>query len=205
MESNSRTNTDKDSKSSKSKRSRTWRKEKLHYVHVNFYEKERLNKFNDIKTRGSFVSDVDVMRHCIDQAYELIAGEKGSINLESVIAELADYYLANDYIRQKYFISDVNSLVNTAMKEWIRKNRTSITIHNHSFVNSLPKEEHDLALVFIEHQLDHPKGFSFEDIKGYLEGIKEDEMRIIIDKFIRNQLVTSIIRDGVEYYHAPLP
>ncbi|MHA1984212.1 MAG: hypothetical protein ACW967_07645, partial [Candidatus Hodarchaeales archaeon] len=73
-----------------------------------------------------------------------------------------------------------------------------------AFRKELSEEERQIALVFVEHQLDFETGMSLEDIKKFLPDIDQVRVNQIINQFLNSNLILATTVNNVKYYYAPI-
>ena len=84
----------------------------LKNIHVQL-KSARIDKFNSIKNKLELNSDVDVMRTCLDIAYnQLIIN---NLTLKPELLEIAEKITQSLYLKKKYLIFSVNDILNDAL------------------------------------------------------------------------------------------
>lgn len=163
----------------------------------------RFGKFQLIKKEKEINSDVDVVRHCIDEVHQKLQQEE--INLRPVLKQQIDLLLSNDYLKAKHLVLNINDVVNEAVYQWIQNKKNEINLHHFPFRQELKPDEQKVAMAFVEHQLDFEKGMTIADIQSYLPELPETRIQRIVKKFVDNDLLLSNKLNGLIYYYAPVP
>lgn len=169
-------------------------------IQVVLKQKNRVEKFNEIKQFHEINSAIDVVRFCIDEVYLYLKDER--IFIREEIKNVLDNLLSNDYLKAKNLVFTQNDIINLALHQWIQSRKTEINLHSFSFRRELPKEEQQIANVFIEQQINYDKGLTLQDVIT-LSDLEKKLIERILDKFERNGLLISNIESEKKYFYAP--
>ena len=177
------------------------RNQKKH-IHVTL-KPSRIEKFEFIKTKNDLNSDVDVIRSCIDQTYEDLT--KGDIKIRPEVKQIIENMLNNEYLKNKHLVFNVNDIINEALHQWIRTKMSEINLHSFPFRKELSEEEEQVALVFVEHQINFDRGMSIKDVMQFLQDKNETRVRRILKKFLKQGLILATTINNTEYFYTRPP
>lgn len=175
--------------------------EQIKNIHV-ILKGSRIDKFLSIKNKLEIISDVDVMRACLDVAHRQIIDNQ--ISLRPDILAIAENIVKSPYIKKRNLIFSVNDILNDSLYNWIQNHYSEYSLHSFSFRKDLSEDEQEIALVFVEHQNSYPRGMTLDDILHFLPSTDTITAEKVIKKFVEYELLeVTKIRDQT-YFYAPL-
>ncbi|MFX0053012.1 MAG: hypothetical protein ACFFAJ_12895 [Candidatus Hodarchaeota archaeon] len=172
------------------------------HIHVTL-KPSRIEKFEFIKTHLDMNSDVDVIRSCIDQVYEFLT--KGEIKFRPELQQVIENMLENEYLKNRHLVFSINDVINEALHQWIRAKMSEINLHAFPFRKELSEEEQQIALVFVEQQINFDRGMSVKDIMHFLKDPNETRVWRILKKFLNQGLIQVTTIESIEYFYATPP
>ncbi|MFW9997876.1 MAG: hypothetical protein ACFFD4_37895 [Candidatus Odinarchaeota archaeon] len=169
-------------------------------------EEDRKERFLAIQEKTDLNTITGVLRRCIDETHDRVVLGLDTLEIETEVEKEMRAILNSSFLKYEYHVSDRNSLINTALKEWLKSKRAEINLFAREFRHSLTDDEKSAALAFYEHQMkpEHPDGLTIEDLAGY-SGIDKRKILQIVKTFTKHGLVYMDIIKGTEYYYARLP
>ena len=69
----------------------------------------------------------------------------------------------------------------------------------------ISEEEEQVALVFVEHQINFDSGMSIKDVMQFLQDKNETRVRRILKKFLKQGLILATTINNIEYFYTRPP
>ncbi len=170
-------------------------------IHV-VLKKNRIERFNLIKSKLEINSDVDVMRTCLDIAYKQIIENK--LSIKSDLLTKAENIANRPFLQNKYLVYSVSDILNDALRKWIENHYSEYSLFSFSLRKELTELEQLVALAFIENQSNYDRGMTVDTISNLLPNENLLEIQKIIRSFLDQDLLQSTVIRGETYYYAPL-
>lgn len=182
------------------------------YISFHLRNQDRIDKYESISEKlaskdGRYKRTVNVMRYIIDLVYRVEMDDKGKMELDDVLDKRIELILSNEFLKNSYNVSDLKTVINKAVEDWLKNKKSDINLHNWDFRKHLGEDEKRVAMAFVENQMkpEHFKGLSVDELDSYLTGMDARKVRQVVRSFLKNHLIETDQVDGNDYYYAPLP
>jgi len=165
--------------------------------------KEREEQVDAIKSKFGYQRDSQALSHALKSTYnqEILGKEKNEgIWLDTTVENAMKNLIGNSYLQEAYLFSDLQSLINGVLREWVKGQRSKINLRNFQFKNSLTDGEKTIATAFELEEEDRP--LTVANLKERVE-MEEKKIKKIVQRFVRNNLLVVFEEGGKKYYHLP--